>query len=222
MCSCSFQFWRDLDDHLFLNTIMPARKGFLTPGTTARTPSLAKAQDVSPYPTSRPTSTRTGTSNRPRTARPRTATSTTGSDSHIIAAVTEGTYTLMYHLGRTWYSAFSWNLLPCFGHRRWYLVRGTPLLIHAYRDLGLANIYQDNPQTCCFRSSRGTSLSDCVDDRLSSLTQTWIQSPNYARSSRRMCLVQQSSQDHEDHSTKKQEWNISIEYLVIYCGTYLT
>jgi len=144
---------------------MPARKGFLTPGTTARTPSLAKAQ-ISPYPTSRPTSTRTGTSNRPWTARPRTVTLTTGSDSHIIAAVTEGTYTLAYHLGRPWYSAFSWNMLPCFGHRRMYLVRGTSLLRHAYRDLGLANIYQDNPQTRCFRSSRGTSRSDCIDARL--------------------------------------------------------
>ena len=69
---------------------MPARKGYLTPRTTAKTLSLGKAQNL-PYPSSRPpTSTRTPGSNRPRTARPRTATSTTGSDSHIIVAVTEG------------------------------------------------------------------------------------------------------------------------------------
>jgi len=63
-----------------------------TPASTGfRTPSLPRVQ-TAPYASSRPVSAaRPPTaSSRPRTARPRTATSTTGNDTNVIAAITEG------------------------------------------------------------------------------------------------------------------------------------
>ena len=57
--------------------------------------SLSRSQS-GPYPPSRPfNASRSTPTSRPRTGRPRTATSVTGTDSNVIAAVTEGT---MFHL----------------------------------------------------------------------------------------------------------------------------
>ena len=61
------------------------------PSTAASAVSLSRTQ-TTPYPLSRPLSRSTQGTGRPRTARPRTATSTAGNDTHVIAAVTEGPY----------------------------------------------------------------------------------------------------------------------------------
>ena len=61
------------------------------PSTAASAVSLSKTQ-TTPYPLNRPLSRSTQGTGRPRTARPRTATSTIGNDTNVIAAVTEGPY----------------------------------------------------------------------------------------------------------------------------------